>query len=107
MVRLREFSLEPNSYVRIRELEKWTGRSPFFDPAVAAAEQTVLNQDFSQAEKETGVVGMAFDGGRDGLFGLGKVPVEDGLFGGSDGGIKEGAAAGPFLELADADEGTG
>ena len=51
VVRLREFSLEPNSYVRIRELEKWTGRSPFFDPAVAAAEQTVLNQDFSQAEK--------------------------------------------------------
>jgi tetratricopeptide (TPR) repeat protein len=51
LVRLREFSLEPNSYVRIRELEKWTGRSPFFDPAVAAAEQTVLNQDFSQAEK--------------------------------------------------------
>ena len=51
LVRLREFSLEPGSYVRIRELEKWTGRSPFFDPAVAAAEQTVLNQDFSQAEK--------------------------------------------------------
>jgi len=51
LVRLREFSLEPNSYVRIRELEKWTGRSPFFDPAVAAAEQTVLNRDFSQAEK--------------------------------------------------------
>jgi len=51
VVRLREFSLEPNSYVPIRELEKWTGRSPFFDPAVAAAEQTVLNQDFSQAEK--------------------------------------------------------
>jgi Flp pilus assembly protein TadD len=51
LVRLREFSFEPNSYVRIRELEKWTGRSPFFDPAVAAAEQTVLNKDFSQAEK--------------------------------------------------------
>jgi Flp pilus assembly protein TadD len=51
LVRLREFSFEPNSYVRIRELEKWTGQSPFFDPAVATAEQTVLNQDFSQAEK--------------------------------------------------------
>ncbi|NBS55229.1 hypothetical protein EBT23_06715, partial [bacterium] len=51
LVRLRETSLEPNSFVRIRELEKWTGRSPFFDPAVATAEQTVLNQDFAQAEK--------------------------------------------------------
>ena len=51
LIRLREFSLEPNAYVRIRELEKWTGRSPFFDPAVAAAEQTVLNRDFAQAEK--------------------------------------------------------
>lgn len=51
LIRLREFSLEPNAYVRIRELEKWTGRSPFFDPAVASAEQTVLNRDFSQAEK--------------------------------------------------------
>ena len=51
LVRLRESSLEPNAYVRIRELEKWTGRSPFFDPAVATAEQTVLNQNFDQAEK--------------------------------------------------------
>jgi tetratricopeptide (TPR) repeat protein len=51
LVRLREFSLEPNSFVRIRELEKWTGRSTFFDPAVAAAEQTVLNRDFAQTEK--------------------------------------------------------
>jgi len=51
LIRLREFSLEPNAYVRIRELEKWTGRSTFFDPAVATAEQTVLNRDFSQAEK--------------------------------------------------------
>jgi len=51
LIRLREFSLEPDAYVRIRELEKWTGRSPFFDPAVAAAEQTVLNQNFEQAEK--------------------------------------------------------
>ena len=51
LIRLRESSLEPNSFVKIRELEKWTGRSPFFDPAVASAEQTVLNQDFAQAEK--------------------------------------------------------
>ena len=51
LIRLREFSLEPNAFVRIRELEKWTGRSPFFDPAVAAAEQTVLNRDFAAAEK--------------------------------------------------------
>jgi Flp pilus assembly protein TadD len=51
LVRLREASLEPNSFVRIRDLEKWTGRSPFFDPAVATAEQTVLNQDFAQTEK--------------------------------------------------------
>jgi len=51
LIRLREFSLEPGSFVRIRQLEKWTGRSTFFDPAVAAAEQTVLNRDFSQAEK--------------------------------------------------------
>ncbi len=51
LIRLREFSLEPNAFVRIRELEKWTGRSPLFDPAVAAAEQTVLSQDYAQAEK--------------------------------------------------------
>ena len=51
LVRLRGASLEPNSFVRIRDLEKWTGRSPFFDPAVATAEQTVLNQDFAQTEK--------------------------------------------------------
>lgn len=51
LVRLRESSLGSNAYVRIGELEKWTGRSPFFDPAVAAAEQTVLNQNFDQAEK--------------------------------------------------------
>jgi len=51
LIRLRESSLEPGSFVRIRQLEKWTGRSTFFDPAVAAAEQTVLNRNFSQAEK--------------------------------------------------------
>jgi Flp pilus assembly protein TadD len=51
VIRLREFSLEPNSSVRIRQLEKWTGRSTYFDPAVAAAEQTVLNRDFAAAEK--------------------------------------------------------
>ena len=51
LIGLREASLEPNAFIRIRELEKWTGRSPFFDPAVASAEQTVLNQDFAQAEK--------------------------------------------------------
>jgi Flp pilus assembly protein TadD/V8-like Glu-specific endopeptidase len=51
LVRLREASLEPNAFVRIRDLEKWTGRSPLFDPAVATAEQTVLNQDFAQTEK--------------------------------------------------------
>ena len=54
LIHLREASLEPNAFIRIRELEKWTGRSPFFDPAVASAEQTVLNQDFAQAEKEIG-----------------------------------------------------
>jgi tetratricopeptide (TPR) repeat protein len=51
LIRLREFSLEANSFVRIRELEKWTGRSTYFDPAVATAEQTVLNRDYAQAEK--------------------------------------------------------
>jgi len=51
LIRLREASLEPHAFIRIRELEKWVGRSPFFDPAVASAEQTVLNQDFARAEK--------------------------------------------------------
>ena len=51
LIRLREASLEPNAFIRIGELEKWTGRSPFFDPAVATAEQTVLNQDYALAEK--------------------------------------------------------
>lgn len=51
LIRLRETSLEPGSFFRFREAEKWTGQSPFFDPAVAAAEQTVLNQDFEKAEK--------------------------------------------------------
>lgn len=51
LIRLREASLEPGSFFRFRETEKWTGRSPFFDPAVAAAEQTVLDKDYSKAEK--------------------------------------------------------
>jgi len=51
LIRLREASLEPNAFAAIRELKTWTGRSPFFDPSVAAAEQTVLNQDYAQAEK--------------------------------------------------------
>ena len=51
LIRLREASLKPDAFAGIRELKTWTGRSPFFDPAVAAAEQTVLNQDYAQAEK--------------------------------------------------------
>lgn len=51
LIRLREASLEPGSFFRFRESEKWSGRSPFFDPAVAAAEQTALDKDFSKAEK--------------------------------------------------------
>jgi len=55
LIRLREFSLEANSFVRIRELEKWTGRSTYFDPAVATAEQTVLNRDYARAENAISV----------------------------------------------------
>ena len=51
LIRLREISLQPESFARTRELARWTDRGTFFDPAVAAAEQTVLNRDFEQAEK--------------------------------------------------------
>ena len=51
LLRLRDASLEPNAFFRIRELEKWTEQSPVFDPAVAAAEQTVLQQDLARTEK--------------------------------------------------------
>lgn len=49
--RLWQLSLRPEYFSSARELKKWTARGTFFDPAVAAAEQTVLDQDFEKAEK--------------------------------------------------------
>ncbi|MCX6935371.1 MAG: tetratricopeptide repeat protein [Verrucomicrobia bacterium] len=51
LVHLRELSLQPKGFVDIRALPEWTEQSPFFDPAVSSAEQTVLDQDFEKAEK--------------------------------------------------------
>jgi len=49
--KLWQLSLRPEYFSSIRELRKWTDRGPFFDPAVAAAEQTVLNRDLAKAER--------------------------------------------------------
>lgn len=49
--KLWQLSLRPEYFASAKELRKWTGRGPFFDPAVAAAEQTVLDRDFNKAEK--------------------------------------------------------
>lgn len=49
--KLWQLSLRPEYFASAKELRKWTDRGPFFDPAVAAAEQTVLDKDFAKAEK--------------------------------------------------------
>jgi len=51
LLKLREMSFRPESFASVRELSQWTSRGTFFDPAVAAAEQTVLSRDFGQAEE--------------------------------------------------------
>ena len=48
---LWEATRQPGHFSDIRTLSKWTDRNTFFDPAVSSAEQTVLDQDFAQAEK--------------------------------------------------------
>ena len=48
---LWRLSLRPEYFASARELRKWTDRGPFFDPAVAAAEQTVLDKDFAKADR--------------------------------------------------------
>ena len=49
--KLWQLSLRPEYFASAKELRKWTDRGPFFDPAVAAAEQTVLDKDFGKAER--------------------------------------------------------
>ena len=51
LLRLQDLSLESPGFVDVRSLPNWTDKNPSFDPAVAAAEQTVLNQDYDKAEK--------------------------------------------------------
>jgi Flp pilus assembly protein TadD len=41
----------PGSFSDIRSLTKWADKNTFFDPAVSSAEQTVLDQNFTQSEK--------------------------------------------------------
>jgi len=48
---LEDLSLQSPGFVAIKMLPEWTTKSSFFDPAVAAAEQTVLDQDYAKAEK--------------------------------------------------------
>jgi len=48
---LWKLSLRPEYFASAKELRKWTARGPFFDPAVAAAEQTVLDKDFDKADR--------------------------------------------------------
>ena len=59
------------------------------------------------AEKESRVVGMLGDDSGDSLFGFGVVLVENGVFGGGDGGIEKGIFTGPFGQEADIGEGLG
>ena len=51
LLHLQDLSLQSPGFVDVKALPDWTGKNPFFDPAVAAAEQTVLNQDYEKAEK--------------------------------------------------------
>ena len=51
LLHLQDLSLESPGFVDVRSLPNWTDKNPSFDPAVAAAEQTVLNQDYDKAEK--------------------------------------------------------
>jgi len=51
LLHLQDLSLQSPGFVDVRSLPDWTDKNPSFDPAVAAAEQTVLNQDYGQAEK--------------------------------------------------------
>ena len=51
LLHLQDLSLQSPGFVDVKSLPGWTDKNPSFDPAVAAAEQTVLNQDYGQAEK--------------------------------------------------------
>lgn len=51
LLHLQDLSLQPSAFFDVKSLPDWTDKNPSFDPAVAAAEQTVLNQDYEKAEK--------------------------------------------------------
>ena len=49
--KLQELSLGSPGFVDVKNLPDWITKNTFFDPAVSAAEQTVLDQDYGKAEK--------------------------------------------------------
>ena len=51
LLHLQDLSLQSPGFVDVKLLPDWTVKNTFFDPAVAAAEQTVLDQDYEKAEK--------------------------------------------------------
>ena len=51
LLHLQDLSLQSPGFVDVKQLPDWVVKNPFFDPSVAAAEQTVLDQDYEKAEK--------------------------------------------------------